>query len=402
MAPIGLEERDWAPRYPQLFSRAEVLRQTGKYYSAVVPPIATQQIDIPTRLAADVEEAARSLTDFDSYAQRTLGIESPELGPMAAILLRTESASSSQIELLTTSARSLALAEIDEGETANSRSVVGNVRAMEAAIRLSDRLDEGSILDMHRELMLRSMAEHAGKWRTELVWIGGDNAGPRGAVFVAPQHEGISSAIKDLVAFIGRVDLPAVAQIAIAHAQFETIHPFVDGNGRTGRALAQATIRKQKLATGTTVPVSAGLLRNTETYFDALTRYRAGDAGPIVRRFADACRFATQSGKQLVDELRHVSIASRELLAGVRSQSSVWRILPLLIGQPVVNLGYLRSKGYNDMTALRALDTLTSRGVLTERSGRRRNRIWEHASVLAVLDDYASRIRRSSPGTQLR
>ncbi|MCU1476182.1 MAG: cell filamentation protein Fic [Subtercola sp.] len=319
---------------------------------------------------------------------------------MSAILLRTESASSSQIEQLTTSAKQLAIAEIDEGSKANAATVVGNVRAMEAAVRFSDNLDETSILAMHRELLTHQagLQHEAGKLRTQLVWIGNrDTAGPRGAEFIAPRHELIPAAIADLVEFMRRDDVPALMQIAVAHAQFETIHPFIDGNGRTGRALTQAMLRNKRLATHVTVPISAGILTDTSRYFRALTAYREGDAAPIVRHFADASRYAAVTGRKLVDDLYEQVEESREKLQGLRPQSVAWQILPRLIGQPVVNARYLKSAlGLNDVTAVRALSALTERGVLLERTGLARNRVWQHNGILDVLDTYAANIRRPS------
>jgi Fic family protein len=318
---------------------------------------------------------------------------------MSAILLRTESASSSQIEQVTTSAKQLALAEIGETAADNAITVVGNVRSMEAALRLSDNLDVDSILAMHRELLTwqAGFEGEAGKIRDEPVWIGNrDTAGPRGASFIAPQHEQVRPALDDLVEFMRRDDLPALLQIAVAHAQFETIHPFVDGNGRTGRALAQAMLRDKGLATHTTVPVSAGLLTDTEAYFEALGSFREGDAGPIVRMFAVASRYAAVTGRTLVDALSAQLEAARGALAGVRPQAAAWRILPLLIAQPVINVAYLkRTLELSDVTAGRALDLLVERRVLVERTGWARNRVWQHSGMLDVLDDYAESIRRT-------
>ena len=245
-------------------------------------PISDWAPSLSSSLSADVEDATRALVDFDSYAVRVLGADDPAIGPMSAILLRTESASSSQIENLTTSARQLALAELDETDKPNAVEVVGNVRAMEAALRLSERIDASAILAMHAELLSRApgMQQHAGAWRDQLVWIGRDNAGPRGAEFVAPQPNRIAELVRDIVDFTAREDLPVVVQVAVSHAQFETIHPFVDGNGRAGRALAQALLRNKGLASHTTVPVSAGLLTDTTSYFAALTAFPLRRRGP--------------------------------------------------------------------------------------------------------------------------
>lgn len=397
--PVSYERHYWRPKNPDVYSRAEVKRQTGDYVSVVTSPIAGWTPTIGGELIADVEEASLALREFDLYALGHLGATNPALGPMSAILLRTESASSSQIEQLTASARQLALAEIEEGEKQNAVTVIGNVRAMEAALRLSEKLDIDSILAMHRELLSHQagMEWEAGRFRDELVWIGNrDNAGPIGASFIAPQHGLVRGAVDDVVEFMKQPDVPALVQVAVAHAQFETIHPFVDGNGRTGRALAQSLLRNKGLATHTTVPISAGLLTDTEGYFDALSAYRAGDAGQIVRRFADASRFAATTGRDLVDSLYAQIEDSKQKLGGLRPQAAAWKVLPLLIGQPVVNAKYLKATlKINDAVVQRALDALTERGVLVERTGHARNRVWQHGGILGVLDQYAENIRRS-------
>ncbi|UIP57237.1 hypothetical protein DSM26151_00920 [Agromyces marinus] len=377
-------------------------RQTGLYRSVVAPEIADQRVGLGAADARDLEEATAALVAFDSHAQKTLGVENPALGPMSAILLRTESASSSQIEQLTTSAEQLALAEIEDSGArgsagANARIVIGNVRAMEAALELSERVSTATILAMHAALLRHQFGfeDEAGRFRTEQVWIGGDNAGPIGAEFIAPHHDRVPAAIEDLIAFIDREDIPVLAQVAISHAQFETVHPFVDGNGRTGRALAQSVIRNKGLVTSTTVPISAGLLVDTERYFDALEAYREGDAGEIIRAFADASRLAAFTGTKLVDDLAEQLELAREQLHGVRADAAAWKLLPSLVGQPIVNTRHLQHRlGMTEASALRALDTLVQRSVLVERTGYGRNRVWQHMGIIAVLDEYAASIKR--------
>lgn len=398
ISAVLYEKRSWIPVDTGYHSKTELRRQTGEYESSVTPTIARWRPSVAGPMADDLEEAARALVDFDSYAARALGDGDAALGPMSAILLRAESASSSQIENLTTNARQLALAEIDESEKGDAPTIIGNVRAMEAALALSDSIDARTILEVHRELLRRQKGfeDLAGCFRDELVWMGKDDAGPRGADFVAPQAERIAGAIDDVVHFAKRDDMPVILQIAVAHAQFETIHPFVDGNGRTGRALAQSMLRNKGLVSNTTVPISAGLLRNTSTYFDALEKYRDGDAGPIAHRFADASRFAAVSGRGLVDKLAEQLGDSRGKLEGVRSNALAWTVVPRLVGQPVINAKYLkRTLGMSDMTVQRTVDLLVDREVLVERTGLRRNRVWQHSGILTVLDDYAKSIRRA-------
>jgi Fic family protein len=394
---VGREEHYWVAEDNGMVSRGQLAAASGAYESTIPARIADYLPRLSPDLGADVEEAAAALARFDDYARGRLGADSRTLGPMSTILLRTESTSSSQIENLTVGARQLALAELDQSNSDNARVVVGNVRAMEAALALADKLDEDAILAMQGELLSRQRGweEHAGRYRKGLVWVGSTSVSPRGAQHVAPQAEQVPEAMADLVRFMRRDDLPVLVQAAVAHAQFETIHPFADGNGRTGRAVVHAILKAKGVVTHTTAPVSAGLLIQTEEYFDALGAFRDGDARPIVERFTAASRFAASSGSTLVDDLAGQLDASRESLAGLRRQASAWKVLPCLVAQPVVNARFVADHlGMNDMTAQRALGQLTEAGVLEERTGLRRNRVWQHAGILRVLDAYAQRLRR--------
>ena len=397
--PVSFETHYWVAENDGTASRHVMAASSGEYASTIPPRIADLVVNLPGDLAADAEEAAAELARFDSHARARLGADSPVLGPMSAILLRTESASSSQIENLTVGARQLALAEIGQSTSGNAAEVTANVRTMEAALRLADRLDEQAILAMHRELLqnVSGWAKHAGRYRDQLVWVGSSSISPLGASHVGPQAELIAPAMADLAGYMRREDVPILVQAAVAHAHFETIHPFVDGNGRTGRALVQAIIRAKGLVTSTTPPVSAGLLTDTAGYFDALGAYRAGDARPIIERFAAASRFAGHSGARLVDDLAGQVEAGAEALrmTRLRPQAVGWRVLPHLVAQPVVNARYLIDRfAMSDQSAQRALAQLSEAGVLTERTGLKRSRIWQHSGILAVLDNYAAGLRR--------
>jgi len=394
---VGMDEHKWVVEADGFASRAARAAGSGTYRSAVPARIAGLVLAIPSDLAADSEEAAAALAGFDAFARGALGPQGAALGPMSSILLRTESTSSSQIENLTVGARQLALAEIGQATSANAAVVVGNVRTMEAALRLAGHLDEDAIKQMQSELISRQPGweKHAGTYRDQLVWVGASSVSPRGASYVAPQAQLVTRAMADLIDFIGREDMPVVVQAAIAHAQFETIHPFADGNGRTGRALVHAILKNKGLLTTTTAPVSAGLLHDTRRYFDALQAYRAGDARPIVERFADASRYAAHSGSRLVEALSDQLAEARVKMSAVRPQALAWTVLPQLVAQPVINANYLGdTMGMSDSAAQRALRTLTVTGVLEERTGRQRNRVWQHSGILKVLDDYAEQIRR--------
>lgn len=394
---IGEREAHWTVPDDGLASRRAQQRGSGVYRAAIPARIADLMLDVPAVLAADVADAEAALVRFDHHAGDALGADAIALGPMSRILLRTESSSSSQIEHITVGARQLAIAALGEDPAPNARLVAGNVQAMQAALDVADRLDRDALLAMHRVLLAADPhgSDWAGIVRDRVVWVGRSAIGPRDADFVPPLPPDIEPALTDLLAFIARPDLPVLLQTAVAHAQFEIIHPFTDGNGRVGRALVQAMLRAGGLVPTTTAPVSAGLLRRTDDYVDALMAYRSGDAAPILQAMTQAARYAAATGIELIDDLARQLDEARESLGALRPQALAWRLLPALVAQPVLTSTHVqRLLGVSATSALRALDALTDAGVLVERTGRRRNRLWEHRGILAVLDEYAARIRR--------
>jgi Fic family protein len=344
-----------------------------------------------------MDEALTALVRFDSDVTSRLGSASQTLGPMSAILLRTESASSSQIEQITAGTRQLALAELGRSSSANANTVVGNVAAMEAGIALAANLDTASVLTMHQALLTRQAGfeNQAGKLRDRLVWVGRPGSTPVTAAHVGPPPEHVPAAMDDLARFMQRWDLPFLLQAAVAHAQFETIHPFADGNGRTGRALVHSLLRQKGVVIHATAPLSAGLLTDTRAYFDALSAYREGDARPIVERFCEASRFAWSTGTKLVDDLAAHIATALEALSRLNSQATARKVVPWLIAQPVVDIRFVVDRlEVSAMTAGRALRQLTDAGVVQERTGYKRNRLWESPAIIATLDEFAQALYR--------
>ncbi|WP_033373966.1 Fic family protein [Glaciibacter superstes] len=389
---IGYEAHPWVRTGDEVASRRAVLQARGDYHAAVPTFIAAAQVDLAAETIALADDASQELVRFDAEAGTIAA-------PFVSILLRSESASSSEVENLTSSAKQVALAEIGESQSGNAQSgnarlVVANVNAMKAAIALSDRLDENSILAMQDALLRDSAPEYVGRWRDQQVWIGGGSISPHAATFVPPHHDWVPALMADVVSFARRTDVPVLAQAAIAHAQFETIHPFPDGNGRTGRALLQGMLRHGRLTRNVTVPVSAGLLRDTNGYFSALTEYRAGRLDPIVIAVAEASFAAVQNGRALVGDIQ--AAAKRwdsKIIA--RSDSSVHQLKQYLLRQPVVNTKTVAAElEISDVAAQSAIDKLVDAGVLTKISAGRRNRIWQAPEILAALDAFGRRARR--------
>jgi len=385
---VGREPRPWSARpAPGTAFRAQTARHTGTYLAAVVPAIAGATLVLPSELSAEVADAGAEVARFDAEI-------GAEMAPFAAVLLRSEAAASSQIEGLTASARAIAEAEAGAGSRRNAALVVANTRAMTEAIALEDRLDAGALLTVHRTLLEATDPRHAGRWREEQVWIGGSGLGPHRADFVPPHHSSVEAGVTDLLVFAARTDVPVLAQAAVAHAQFETIHPFTDGNGRTGRALLRVLLRAGDLTRAVTVPVSAGLLTDTVGYFAALTSYRAGHPAAIVRRVVESSFSAVANGRHLVTDLRAVR-TGWDARIRARRGSNVWRAADLVLRSPVVDAARVATElGTAPTNVYRSIEPLVAAGVLVPRGDRRRNRVWRCPEVLTALDDFAVRSGR--------
>lgn len=385
--PVGYEELPWVIGRDVPSSRSARRRHAGPYEAAVPAEIAGKEVDCPSALGAEAEDAAAAIARFDAELGR-------EIAPFGAVLLRTESAASSKIENLTASARAIAQAELGGHGGLNAALIVANERAMRASIERADQINSTSILEMHKALLGDFEPSIAGRWRTEQVWIGGGDLGPHGALFVPPHHRRLAALIDDLVRFADRTDIPVLVQAAIAHAQFETLHPFADGNGRTGRALVHAQLRHAGLTRTVTVPVSAGLLTDTDAYFEALTAYRAGDAAPIVGQFIRAAFAAIGNGGRLVEELREIRSEWQGRMVA-RRDAVAWRVLDLVLRQPVLNAATIATHlEIAPQNVYRSIRQLELAGVLVEFSDKKRNQLWRSPEILAALDRFAARAGR--------
>lgn len=385
---VTYEERQWTFRDKLAVPSKAQLAGNGPYFAAVTPRIArSARLKVSGDTLTLVSEAANEIARFDAE----LGAE---LAPFGSILLRSESAASSKIENLSATAQSIFLAELGDPTRRNATIIVANATAMQAALQLADDINAEAILAMHHALLSASQPHWAGRWRDEQVWIGGSDFSPHNALFVPPFHTRVPRAIDDLLAFINREDLPPLAQAAIAHAQFETIHPFPNGNGRVGRALIHSILKAKGLTRKVTVPVSAGLLADLPSYFDALTEFRKGDHEPIVRLTAEATFRAIRNGRALVRDLHKIHDAWRgEIVA--RKDAAVWRLAELALRQPVLDSKLVQRElavaPHNANTAISLLEDV---GALKKVSGNYRDRKWAAKDVLNALDRFAERAGR--------
>lgn len=381
---FGTEILPWKS-HGEMTRRARA-KAPATYESALAPLIAREKLVLPADIQAEVERATIAVARFDATVAH-------RLIPFAPLLLRTESVASSRIENLTSSARRVLEAELTGSSRGNAGLIMGNVHQMEAAKRLTVT-DKKDILRIHNILLEGSAPRIAGVLRNEPVWIGGSDLYPLDADYIAPHHRHLPELIEDFVAFSHRTDIPALAHAAVAHAQFENIHPFADGNGRTGRALVHVLLRQRALTEHTSLPISASLLVNVEAYFKALDAYRAGEIVPIVKLFADAALDATQRGEWLASELDSIRTEWAENVTA-RADAADWRAVDVLIHQPIVTATNLADElGITPAAARSALSRLEVNGIVVGAQLPNQVRGWRAQDVLDLLDEFSEGMRR--------
>lgn len=400
---LDYEDMAWHADPGEMMSRRQRLKARGTYKASIPPLVVDLPVDIDSEIATESAEATAEIVRFDSdTSARMRGLLGPDaygddsagFTPLASVLLRTESASSSQIEQITAGARALALESIGVAKGRNAALVVSNAGAMKRAIALADDISIGTILGIHRALLIDSAPDIAGQFRDAPVWIGSGGSTPHTASFVPPRYERVPELMEDLVEFSRRTDVPPLIHAAVAHAQFETIHPFPDGNGRVGRTLVHAMLRSAGTTRSLTVPVSAGLLAEVNDYYEALGAYRQGDLNPIVEQFSAASFRAVQNGRTLVGELVETY---EDWLTRVRARrgAAAWRALPHLLAQPAVTVQSVADQtGVSFAAAQTAVDTLEDAQVLSPVDNRKRGRVWVATEITTALDAFARRAGR--------
>ncbi len=347
---------------------------------------------------ADAEAAVRALNDA--------GTTHVSLEGLARFLLRAESVGSSKIEGLEVAARRLARAEaaIALGGDADDRvavEVIGNIAAMTSAVEVAAstaRFELGDLLAVHRTLMDNSPTpELGGVVREEQNWIGGSSFNPCSAAFVPPPPEYLPDLLADLLDYVNGDDHSPLVQAAIAHAQFETLHPFADGNGRTGRALIHVVLRRRGLAPTFVPPISLVLATWFDDYVHGLMTFRhlsdpdsaerSAAAVEWLHMFATATSRACRDAERYSGEIDEITASWRSKLGRIRANSSTDLLLGVLPGAPIVTVeSASKLIGRSKARTTDAVNALAEAGVLRQRNvSRQRYRVFEATAVLDLF-----------------
>ncbi|MFH1474771.1 MAG: Fic family protein [Chloroflexota bacterium] len=330
--------------------------------------------------------------------RRVAGLEA--IGPL---LLRSEAIASSRIEGLQLSQRNLARALIDpRAARGTARAVAANVMAMEQAVALGE-VERPMVLDdllaIHRTLMADEAKAKPGELRTEQNWIGGRLDNPSDARYVPPPESEVERLVDDLVVFVNRDDLPAVAQAAIAHAQLETIHPFIDGNGRVGRCLIHVVLRRRGVAPRFVPPVSIVLAARPSSYIDGLVEFRDGRIAEWCGSFAGAAERSARLSVELATAVSLLEVEWYERAGRPRRDAAAARIIPLLPAQPITSAATIRAAiGSSHQRALDGLKALEAAGVLRRITESPRDQHFAADELFALLERYEARTAGGAMG----
>jgi Fic family protein len=383
-----LDRRTW--QYdPALYAPAKY-RKACAYRTFTPDPIAGFDAPIPAEVSGVISDAEAAVHGLNARAR-------PALAPLSRLLLRTESIASSRLEGMQVDLRDLARAEVraESGvkPAASLQEILGNIDAMELAVERAssaDEIGESQIRSIHAALLAKtSVAGIGGQIRDRQNWIGGNDYNPCDAAFVPPPPESVPTLMADLCRAMAEEHLPPLMQAAVVHAQFETVHPFLDGNGRTGRALVHVVLRRRGLTPSYVPPVSVVLAARKDEYVAGLTAFREGDLAGWLTVFAVATARSAVLAQRYLEAVTARQESWRQRLADVvhpRADAAAWAVIDVLpahpvIGVPVAASSLRRSKAVvND-----AFNQLETAGVLRRLGGGERNRVWEAEGLLDLM-----------------
>ncbi|MEX1006417.1 MAG: Fic family protein [Acidimicrobiia bacterium] len=362
---------------------------------SIPPSIAdiTPRLSPSTTIA--VEEAAAAIVTLDE------GIGA-RLGALSGFLLRSESIATSKIERIYANLDDFARALAGQHAGEEARQTAAAVAAIGSLVDRAETspLTVEVIDEAHRRLLADDPTEghYAGTHRPMQNWIGGNDFSPRLAEYVPPPRELVGALMGDLEAAANHTDVPVLSQAAIVHAQFESIHPYTDGNGRIGRALINVVLRRRRLTRRLVVPIASVMLADVDEYFARLDAYRGGDADGFVRYTANAATLAS-------DEATTSALALAELpgrwrgAVHARGGSATDKLLDRLLDTPVLtDKTAAAAAGSSVRRIYDALERLAEGRILTEVTGKERDRVWVVADVLDELDRLEQRIGRRKRG----
>ncbi len=395
-SPYRLEEVLWKPGLDRPGPRRA--RVPARIRAYVPASLNEREWRFSSMATAAISDAEREIVAAEAHADR-IG-----LSTIAQQLLRSESIASSQIEgIPVPSNRSLAKTLVGQRHRENAQAALANIEAVKWAYEWARTTTDPFSVEMLKAVHTRIAAadrwlvQYAGHVRDEQNWIGSDPYTPAGADFIPPPPAEVPYLLDDLCLFLNRNDLPPAAQAAIAHVQFETVHPFADGNGRVGRALIGAALSRGGLCRDVVPPISLVLAGRKTSYLEALTAFRFEDDESWLLLFAESAYEAAQESIRLADEIAALQDEWRDLADHPRSDSAAAQIIKLLPAYPILDVeSAAAATGRSEEAARLALNRLADAGVIQLTTVAKGRRAWESVGLFALIDEMETRLSRGT------
>lgn len=359
------------------------------YQSFVPSPLPpTPPIEISEDILEQLIKANSQLAILESVATRI-----PDVDLFVSMYVRKEALMSSQIEGTQATLEDVLDPLIEDNTNRNVADVVNYIKATEYAIRRLHELPLCNRLlkETHAILMegVRGQEKTPGEFRCSQNWIGGKGSTLRNAKYIPPSPDDMTEAMSDLEKYINADDrLDGLIRAALIHYQFETIHPFLDGNGRIGRLLITLFLMEKKILTTPALYISYFLKKNRVEYYDRMTEVRSkGNYEQWVKFFLQAIAESAKDAIAAIDELTALHDKNVDLVAGMgRASKNAMLVFRYLEANPIIEIGKTaEALGITFGTASNVVERLSSAGILEQTTTGRRNRTFAYKDYLAIL-----------------
>ena len=378
-----MDPKDFSP------SQRAFLRRTLDGHLAYFPPPTPRGIPLDSADVALLSRADRALGELSGVGRR---LREPRM--FIRPYLRREAVLSSKIEGTQSSLSDLLLFEAEgtPHDPADAREVLNYVHALERGIARLPKLPVSLrlVLETHRVLMegVRGERSTPGRFRTTQSWIGPQGTPIERAMFVPPPPAALGDALGDWEKYVHEDDdTPPLVRCALMHYQFETIHPFADGNGRLGRLLMPLFLIERGCLSQPLLYLSAYFEERRGAYYEALSEgRRSGNLRPWIRLFLDAIAVQSIDAAQRADELTRLEGDYRRRIGSSRSRVT-HLLVDLLFANMYVSASLVARKlAVTPLSARTSISELEKRGILEEITGRKSGRIYAATEIVQVLD----------------
>ncbi|MGI6334157.1 MAG: Fic family protein [Saccharofermentanales bacterium] len=361
----------------------------AEYKSFIPNPLPPKpEVEMNNDIVSLLIKANKTISTLEGISSRI-----PDMALFVSMYVRKEALMSSQIEGTQATLEDIFDPMIEKNTNRNVADVVNYIKATEYAIKRLNTLPlcNRLIKEAHAVLMegVRGQEKNPGEFRHFQNWIGGQGSTLKNARYIPPNPEDMNSAMSDLEKYMNNEDdLDFLIRTALIHYQFETIHPFLDGNGRVGRLLITLFLMEKKVLTTPALYISYFLKKNRIEYYDRMTEVRLkGNYEQWIRFFLMAIDESAQDAIAAIDEITALQAENRKKVSTMgRASKNALLVFEYLASNPIINIGKTAEAldvSYNTVSA--AVKRLIDVDILVQTENANRNRTFAYRDYLGIL-----------------